>query len=240
VNEALEQSDLEIVLVDMNILLPEVRQVVYELRIHPTTGNVPIALLAADGRLDAAERIADEHDGVIAVARPHTPEALARIVARLQPLAGRDPVTAEERASQAVEATSWIARLLAADRPFYVLQRSQHVLEAAAYQPASNKSAIAALVELGTPESQRALVNFASQATLPMASRVDAVAAFASSVKTHGVLLTTDEITAQYNRYNASGDADADTRRVFSAILDAIEAPRAANPPPPPWKMPPP
>ncbi len=235
---ALDQPDLELVLVDMNIMLPEVRQVVYELRIHPTTGDVPIALLAADGRLEAAERIAAEHDRVIAVSRPHTPEALAQIAERLQTLAGRDAVTADERAAQSVEATSWIAKLLAADRPFYVLERATPVLEAAAYKLQSNESAIAALVELGTPASQRALVNFASQTTLPVASRAAAVAAFATSVQSHGVLLTTDEIIAQYDRYNASAQSDPDTQKVFGAILDAIEAPRAANPPPPPWKIP--
>ena len=42
--------DLELVLVDMNILVPDIRQALYELRISPTTGDVPIALLAADGR----------------------------------------------------------------------------------------------------------------------------------------------------------------------------------------------
>ncbi|MEX0585986.1 MAG: hypothetical protein WD176_05045 [Pirellulales bacterium] len=237
---ALDQSDLEFVLVDMNILLPDVRQVVYELRIHPTTGDVPIALLAADGRLGAAEQIAAEHNRVIAVSRPHTPEALAQIVERLQAAAGRDAVNAAERAEQSAEATAWIANLLAADRPFYVLQRAAPVLEAAVYKLPSNQSAVAALVELGTSASQRALVNFASQTTLPVASRAEAVAAFATSVKAHGVLLTTDEIIAQYDRYNASEGADADTQKVFGAILDAIEAPRAANPPPPPWKIPPP
>jgi hypothetical protein len=177
---------------------------------------------------------------VIAVSRPHTPEALTQIVERLQTLTQRDAVPADERAAQADEATTWIAKLLAADRPFYVLQRATPVLEAAVYKLQSNESAIAALVELGTPASQRALVNFASQTTLPVASRAEAVAAFATSVKAHGVLLTTNEIIAQYNRYNASAQSDADTQKVFGAILDAIEAPRAADPPPPPWKLPPP
>jgi hypothetical protein len=240
VKVALHTSDLELVLVDMNILQPEVRQVVYELRIHPTTGQVPIALLAADGRLDAAQRIASEHDRVIAVSRPHTPKAVAQIVDRLQALAGRNAVTADERAAIAVEATAWIARLLADDRSFYVLHRAEPVIEAAAYQPNSNQSAIASLVAFGTPASQRALVNFASQTTLPVASRAAAVAGVRQSVDAHGVLLTTDEIVAQYDRYNASASADADTQEVFGGILDAIEMPRAANPPPPPWKIPPP
>jgi hypothetical protein len=165
---------------------------------------------------------------------------LALIVDRLQIMAGRDVLTAEERAAQAIQATSWIAKLLAAHRPFYVLQRSQPVLEAAAYKLDSNESAIAALVALGTPKSQQALVNFASQTTLPVASRAAAVTAFDASVRRHGLLLTTDEIIAQYDRYNASAGADVDAQQGVGAILNAIEAPRAANPPPPPWRTPPP
>jgi CheY-like chemotaxis protein len=221
-------ADLELVLIDMDILVPDARQVVYDLRVHPATGEVPIALLAADGRLAAAQRIASQHDRVIAVSRPNTPEALAPIVARLQALADRDPVTPDQRAAEAVEATAWIAQLLAADRRFYALRRVELVLEFAVYQPNSNKSAIAALVTLGTPASQRALVNLASQITLPAASRAAAAIAFAESVKSHGVLLTADEIIDQYDRYNASQRADVDTQKVFAALLDAIESRRAA------------
>jgi hypothetical protein len=46
------------------------------------------------------------------------------------------------------------------------------------------------------------------------------------------VLLTTDQILMQYDRYNASETADADTQRVLGSLLDAIESRRTASPQP--------
>jgi hypothetical protein len=120
---ARDMADLEMIFVDMDIQAPGIRQVIYELRISPTTGEVPIALLAAEGRLKAAERLAAEHDRVIAVPRPHSDEVLARVVARLSMLADRDSVSPEERGSQAAEAKAWLDQL-AATRPFYTIRRT--------------------------------------------------------------------------------------------------------------------
>ena len=116
--------DLELILVDMDILLPNVREVVYQLRISPTTGDIPIALLAADGRLDAAKRLAAEHTRVIAVPRPHTADALTNIVESLAKLAARDVVPADERAAQAEQAKKWLATLNSGNRPFYTFRRT--------------------------------------------------------------------------------------------------------------------
>jgi hypothetical protein len=124
VDIARAMPDLELVLIDMNILLPDVRQCVYELRISPTTGDVPIALLAADGRLDDAKRLASEHTRVIAVPRPHTAEGVAHIAEDLNHLAARDAVPADERAAQAEEAKKWLAELSSGNRPFYIFRRT--------------------------------------------------------------------------------------------------------------------
>lgn len=225
---ARQMSDLELIFVDADIQSPDVRQVVYELRILPTTGEIPIALLAGEGRLPSAQRIAAEHERVIAAPRPHTPETTARIVDELRKLA-RDEVGAPQRAEQASQAMSWLAALLASDRDFYALRRFAPSVEASLYRAATSEPAIAALGLLGTPSSQRALVDHASQSTLPIASRRASATAFYNSVQRHGVLLTSEEITTQYDRYNASASADADTQKVLSVLLDAIEARRASQ-----------
>jgi hypothetical protein len=124
VDMARAMPDLELVLIDMNVLLPDVRQCVYELRISPTTGDVPIALLAADGRLDDAKRLASEHTRVIAVPRPHTGEGVAHIAEDLNQLAARDAVPAAERAAQAEQAKKWLAELGSGNRPFYIFRRT--------------------------------------------------------------------------------------------------------------------
>ncbi len=226
VDLALKTPDLEAIFVDVNVNSPDIRQTVYELRISPTTAHVPIAIVAPSSRLAAAERIAAEHTRVIAVPRIHSPEVLTRVVDRLAATSGRFVTTPAERSMESVEALSWFSKLAAGTRPFYKLRRNEPVLEAALYNPSGGESAIAALGKLSDPRAQRALVNFASQPTLPIVSRKLAANAFRENVSLHGVLLTSAEILAQYDRYNASETADAETQQVLGSVLDVIESPR--------------
>jgi CheY-like chemotaxis protein len=122
VDGALEMPDLELVLVDMNLIEPDIRQVLYELRISPATGEIPIAILAADGRLEAAERLAMEHDRVIATPRPHSPDALQRTVEDLIARNPRNFVPADERLSQAADARRWLDQLRKSRRDFYTIR----------------------------------------------------------------------------------------------------------------------
>lgn len=122
VETAASLPDLELILVDMNILLPEIREVVYQLRTTPATGDIPIAVLAADGRLEAAKRLASEHTRVIAVPRPHTPEALTNIVDSLSKLSARDQVPTDERVAEADQAKKWLTLLSSGSRPFYTFR----------------------------------------------------------------------------------------------------------------------
>jgi CheY-like chemotaxis protein len=241
VDLALEMPDLEMIFVDVNINDPGIRQVVYELRIHPTTADVPIAILAPNVRMAAAEQIASEHTRVIAVPRIHSPEVLHRIVEQLTAISGRFATPPNVRAAQAVDALTWLSALASGERPFYKIRRSEPVIEAALYHANASKPAIEALGKLGTADSQSSLVDFASQPTLPIESRAQAADAFRTSVAAHGVLLTTDQILAQYNRYNASETADVDTQRILGSLLDTIESRRAGSPQPPaPSPQPPP
>jgi hypothetical protein len=116
--------ELEAIFVDMDILLPNVREVLFQLRRNPASGDVPIALLAADGRFDAAQRLAAEHQRVIAVPRLHAPDALANTVNELAKLAAPDAVPAAERTAQAAQAREWLAKLESGSRPFYVIRRT--------------------------------------------------------------------------------------------------------------------
>jgi CheY-like chemotaxis protein len=124
VSLARDTPELEAIFVDMDILLPNVREVVFQLRRNATTGDVPIALLAADGRFDAAQKLAAEHQRVIAVPRLHTAEALANAFNELAKLAAPDAVPAAERTGQAAQAHEWLAKLESGSRPFYVIRRT--------------------------------------------------------------------------------------------------------------------
>jgi hypothetical protein len=120
---ARDTTDVEAILVDMDIISPHIREVLYELRLNPTTGEVPIAILAAEGRLEAAKRLTEEHQRVIAVPRPHSDEVLTNIMKQLAVLADRDAVPANERTAQASQAKAWLAKLESGARPFYVIRR---------------------------------------------------------------------------------------------------------------------
>jgi hypothetical protein len=123
----------------------------------------------------------------------------------------------------------WLAELLARDQPFYDLRRQSPVIQAVLYQPEMAGRAAAALALLGTPESQRTLVDFASRSSVRIDDRQQAAAAFQQSVSRSGILLTEEEILRQYDRYNASATADADTQQVLGSLLDTLESIRGKN-----------
>ncbi len=133
---ARDMSGVEAILVDMDIVQPNIREVLYELRTNPTTGEVPIAILAADGRLEAAKQLAAEHQRVIAVPRPHTDEVVANTVKQLADQAGHDSVSANERAAQANQAKAWLAKLESGTRPFYVIRRMARIASAPPHRDA--------------------------------------------------------------------------------------------------------
>jgi CheY-like chemotaxis protein len=133
---ARDTTDVEAIFVDMDIILPHIREVLYELRMNPATGEVPIAILAAEGRLEAAKRLTEEHQRVIAVPRPHSDEVLANVVKQLAALADRDTVPANERVAQATQAKAWLAKLESGSRPFYVIRRMARLAPAPPHQGA--------------------------------------------------------------------------------------------------------
>jgi len=65
---------------------------------------------------------------------------------------------------------------------------------------------------INSAESQRTLVEVASRFTLPLAVRQAAAKAFSRKHPEHGILLTSEEIRRQYQRYNESEKLDAATQ----------------------------
>jgi len=82
---------------------------------------------------------------------------------------------------------------------------------------------------IGSSRAQQALLGETERGDLPAESRKQALAAFAESVNSYGVLLECRPLQATYARYNLS-TASAD-RAVAGAVLDVIEKPsRKARP----------
>ena len=131
-----------------------------------------------------------------------------------------------QRNRQANVAIRWLAKI-AKDRQsysFFRLGRHQEKIRQLIYQPGFSTPVSEILSSIATPEAQRQLLNFASENGLPIEQRQQAVAAFQTAVKRTGILLTTDEILLQYNRYNASRAQPKETQQLLSSVLDIIEA----------------
>jgi hypothetical protein len=166
---------------------------------------------------------------VVAFPRPQTETAVASIVQTLKDTLGRDLCSPEQRTAQADFALDQLARLLKQSFGFYDTDQLAGVLTTALYAPSLNSDAVENLAWVGTPESQLALVDYASRSVLPIESRRAAATAFAENVQKYGILLTTNEIVRQYNRYNASRTANEATYQVLSGILDTLESLRQAE-----------
>ncbi|QDT70840.1 hypothetical protein MalM25_37960 [Planctomycetes bacterium MalM25] len=226
---ATESPDTVLVMLDLSVSLPDARETLFRLRRSPATALTPVALLAADGRFGEAQRVAEEHGGeaagVVASPRPHTAEATASLAERLGATLPADWPTAEQRLAQATAAREALAQLIEEGPAFYGLdRRTEGVMSVVAMtQPTA---AMPTLVEIGTPESQLRLLDLASYEARPLDQRQAAAEAFGQSVERHGVLLTTDQIRRQYDRYNASAKAPAETQAVLGGLLDTLEGAR--------------
>lgn len=222
VRTALESPRLELVLVDSNIGKPLIREVVYQLRTHSRLAHVPIAVLTGSEDMALGAELAGVDDHLLSVSRPHGAEAMKSLVDRLAVLADNH-YTAEARTQKATQALEWIAELMRDGGPYDEMLRNSDDLERTLFQNELSQASLGALAAAGTAGSQQALVDFASLPSQPLELRRQAAKAFADSFEQFGCLLTADQIAAQYDRYNASESADAETQQVLSEVLDTIE-----------------
>jgi hypothetical protein len=76
------------------------------------------------------------------------------------------------------------------------------------------------LLHLGTPKSQRLLVELASDSSLSIDQRQKIAESFASSTRNNGVLLTTQEIRQSVDRFSKAAQSEStDADRL---ILDSL------------------
>ena len=219
---AIRSPRLALVLVDSDIGRPRLREVLYQFRAAETTARVPVAVLSSLPNLDRARRLAEADPLLLAVPRPHRREALEAIVQRLSEL-GATMCSPDERMQQATAALQWIAQLQAAGHPYDEFLRESDVASRTLYVPELLEPSLKVLAVLGTAGSQRTLIEWASNASVPLESRQQAVGAFTKSVQRFGKLLTPTEISLQFDRYNASETESRDTQQVLGQLLDILE-----------------
>jgi hypothetical protein len=214
---------LGVVVLHSDVGQPLLGEVVYQLHTNERTAATPILILSTAPRLAAAQRIADADPLVLVAPRPHGEGALAALVEQAIALVARPLAPQEARTAQAAQALTWLGQLLAHDSAYDELQRDGALVSRTLLTPELSGPSMAVLAALGTAQSQIALLDYASVATLPIEARRAAANAFATSVERFGLNISHDEIQQQYDRYNASKTDDADTQQVLGQILDVIE-----------------
>ena len=128
---ALASPDYEVVFLDTTLDDPVIELLVQQFRRDGRTAALRIGVLARDGSLEKARRIAREDALCLAFSRPHTPEALRWQMGQLATLAPREFVGFEVRQAEAARAWSVWPRWPARRRNYYDLARVQDSLLAA-------------------------------------------------------------------------------------------------------------
>lgn len=226
---ALDSPDYELALVDSSLFGPTPELLLQQLRHDCRTAMLPVGILARSDQNYQAGHAASHDRLAAAFPRPHTDEDAQAIVAEVIALAGPELVPHEARMQEAAAAIEWLAQLSNSSQKIYDLLRVQDEMLAAQFVPELGPAAMNVLGSLGTPESQKDLVDVASRWTQPLGLRQAAAAAFEKSVRQYGIQLTAAQILQQYDRYNESANRDAETQRVLGSILDTIEAPSKAQ-----------
>lgn len=224
VRQATTCPDYEFIMIAASLGESTVEQILQRLHYDCRTAAVPIGVLGRLGQAELTDHLTRGDRMCIAFVRPHTQEDARWQVEQLTARLGPRMVSFDERQAQAAAAMRWTGELMTQKSSVFDVRGLKDLLLVADRVPTLAPQAAAVLGSVGTPQAQVALVEQASQHDQPLAVRKAALAAFRESVEKHGVLLTSQQILLQYDRYNQSAALDPSTQQVLGFILDCIEA----------------
>lgn len=225
-DKALSSPDYELALVDAALGYPTPDLLIQQLHHDCHTALLPVGIVARSGQLERAEHMARRDRLAAAFVRPHTADAVQWQVEQLAALVGPEAVSQAERLAQAAQALQWLDELSRENpKVFFNLRRAEGAAIGALYVPELGEKASIVVAGMGTAESQTALVDLASRWTQPVELRGAAAKAFRQSIQEHGILLTSRQLLAQYDRYNESETLDVPSQRILGFLLDCIETP---------------
>ncbi len=225
--QATSSPDIEMLFVTDTLLRPQYSELIQQLRSDWRTRRLPIAFMFRDYERRKRVSYRFPNDSfLLLVPFSDEPTQVATHVTNLRELYDPWRISNVDRRRHAAVAVRWLAKV-SSDREryhFYDLGSNHDSLAKLLYFPGFAEEGSKILASLGTPDSQRELVNFASQSGLPVSDREKVVEAFADSVANGGTLLTSSEIQRQYDRYNASRTESEESQKLLGTILDVIEA----------------
>ncbi len=223
---ATQDANLQFLLVCDTFHRPDYAELVQQLRQDWRTRRLPIAILYRQENERRAIRVADNDDLTVAMPFTVNPELVTLQVQQLSRFSSVWPVTLDDRRLHSEFAVNWLIKAAQGGEKYAYLDLPSHEnqLGKLIFTHGLEQAAARMISALGTPQSQRLLVGYASEAALPIENRQSAAAAFKSSVDENGILLTSAEIMHQYDLYNASETDSSESQQVFGSILDAIES----------------
>ncbi|PQO32062.1 hypothetical protein DTL21_17630 [Bremerella cremea] len=224
---AYDSADVEVIFVSKPLARFPMMETVQVLRKDRRTGDLPIAVVSPILDLDYYELRTKSDPLTIATIRPHDQEGFTFQLQRLYGAQGRLLVSAIERSEDAEFAIDVVNQML--DTPekyqFYDFTKLEEIAVRRLADDNVTPGMAKLLGHLATPAAQMALVEYASDPFHPLAFREQCAAAFEAAIARRGILLTKDQIVAQYDRYNDSEELDSGTQAVLGKVLDIIEAP---------------
>ena len=224
---AKSHADYEAILVSDSVELWT--ELLQQIRRDPQTARLPVGLIVRSDALQDAESLARVDPLTIAYPLPYDSTNLGIVLQNTLSQESVSKIDVQTRMEFGKKAIGWLADMVA-DHPtysFYNILDAERTLIQALSVPEFAPRAAAALGALGTPDSQRALVDLASSSTRPIELRQAAAEAFRLAILRQGVQLTQKRVMVQYDRYNASEKLDESTQEVLGSLLDSIEL--AAN-----------
>jgi DNA-binding response OmpR family regulator len=225
---ATRSPDYEFALVHMAIAQPNVEDLLAQFRRDKRSIMLPVGLVTIGDRTQPAARLAEYAQPATYLVPPAGLAPLERESRMLLSKWGRNLVPAEVRLAQGEAMLDRIVQLASSSQKVFTLTEVRPAVEQALLNPSMAVRAALVLGHLGAPSGQQALVALAGRSTQPMAVREAAVTAFEGSVLRHGLLLTSEEVRSQYERYNINAGRDRDLHRMLASILDVIEGRSAA------------
>lgn len=225
---ATQSADYDLAFLSDTTRWPNVHQLLQSLRLDHRSADLPVAVMDHWGKQKAVERITAQDPLAIAIIEPFSLESMKLHVHNLIEGQGRRYVPPGERLQHAKLAMSWLVRLAENKERygFYEILSWESQLERALYVPALSLDVTRLFGLLGSPTAQRALIAMVNEHALPIEQRQAAAHAFQQAVDRRGILLRTNEIVAQYSRYNASRNLAKETQDVLASVLDILESHR--------------
>ena len=222
---AASSPDYELAWIDVGIDQPPINLLLQQLRHDDRSADLRVGLIAREGFAERAQHAAEHDPMAKAFARPHEDASVAWQLQQLAEIRPDEFVGFDERQRQAGEALDMLAELGRNPGKLYDIRQAEKAVLTALGTPSLSKKAVAVLAMINSPEAQRALVEMASHGGPTPDVREAAAAALRENLQAHGILLTSEEIKTQYQRYDEAKNGDESTKKILGLILECLEAP---------------